>query len=54
MEEQLEINAHKGASGGHLKRWKTKLEGLRMHFADLHLTYVATLGPAVGHAVHFV
>ena len=23
-EEQLEINAHKGASGGHLKRWKTK------------------------------
>ncbi len=24
LEEQLEINAHKGASGGHRKRWKTK------------------------------
>ena len=23
-EEQREINAHKGSSGGHLERWKTK------------------------------
>ena len=31
-----------------------KVEGLRMHFATLHLAHVATLGPAVGHAVHFI
>ena len=32
MEEQLEINAHKGASGGHLKRWKTKQEVYQLKY----------------------